>query len=151
MKQVHNENHPAVLALKDFFFDMHGWEVEMINYNEKVDSGEITVEAEVKAFFHRQREKLKGIFRKYVDVGEQATRFDSFLNSSSEPIYDQDREQIVSVNEQVPNKVIVETIQTHAYHYKIMYTLIRTGDRWFVRDNRKYSLNFETKWKSYPL
>ena len=151
MTQIRSDSeHPAVRCLLSFFAEMNAWEAEMIQFDQRFIGGAGT-EADDNRHRNEQRKKLAVIFERYCEAGVNAKRFQGGLQyPAEEPIYDPIREKIVSVTES-GEKVTIRTQQVHAYHFKLKYELVKVDGDWKIRDNRKCSFDFETKWKSWDL
>jgi hypothetical protein len=151
-----SDTHPAVLTLKRFLREMHDWEAAMIEQSKGLSARlEGMNEEEVRTTMDRikaaSRSKLQSIFEEYCEAGAEAKRLRTGLYYGAvEPSYNPDKEVIQVVSES-GQKVIVETQMTHELRNRLKYELVRMGDSWKIRDNRKFWAAHYNKWHRMDL
>jgi hypothetical protein len=143
-------DHPALNVLRSFMTEMHAWEAEML-HRHKVRDWENSTEEEFRKEDAELRRRLAQIFAQYCEIGDRAQRVHDQLHcGAAEPDYNSETEQIVSMTER-GKKVIVETKMAHNFKFKLKYELLEVDGQWKIRDNRKCSFEFESRWKPWPL
>lgn len=159
MKEDENLNegaleHPALQVLLCFFNRMNEWEWGMINEDltDIDDSDEDRMWAEIRERRTAARTRLADIFEEHCVERSGAKRVNDTLHwGTSQPVYDVDRERIVSVTER-GNKVVIETQMTHGFQFRVRYEVVHVDGEWRIRDNRRALDKYGSKkWKVWPL
>ena len=140
----------AVRILKEFIGAMQNWESEMLRHSATIDWPNAKQE-ELELHSAQMRRRLAEIFERYCEAGRDAERVNDVLHcGGGEPDYNAQTERITSVVTR-GRKVVVETHQAHNFRHKLRYELVQVDGRWKVRDNRKCSFEYETRWRRWPL
>lgn len=140
-----SEVNKAVECLKAFFSELNSWEVETNIEYEAINWDTITDKIH-RENMRRWRAKLSGIFAKYCEAGEAATRLnDEGLHLCGQARHDPEIEKIVSVTDK-GRIVVVETREATGSKWYLKYELLSTPEGWKVKDKRHRRLSPDARW-----
>ncbi|MEZ6072497.1 MAG: NTF2 fold immunity protein [Pirellulales bacterium] len=139
-------DHPAAKLLMKFFAEMHSWEAAAARRENAFD-WENSTESDYDELTVQEREEVAHIFERFCEVGRLACRLQEGGMSLSldEPHYNPEKESIESFEES-NDVVVIETKQAHHHRFYYRYELVRVGDEWRIRDNKKYAVTKGSSW-----
>lgn len=145
------QTNSAVETLLAFFRERYALGLDALRYVRSIDR-EAGVDAEEWGkVMACQRAGLEAIFVRYCAAGLGAKRLkDQGFAVQDPPKYDPEHEKVTSVS-QAGGSVFIETVEDVEADWRYRYELIQVDGRYLIKDNKRFRLGPDAKWRPHLL